>query len=80
MYMGLHVNYPLFSSDFNETWIFATDFRKKTLKNIKFHKNRCSGNRGVPCGQIDGEADMTLVMVFIGGFAKAPRNRSSVGF
>jgi hypothetical protein len=25
----LHVKYPLFLSDFNETLIFSTDFRKK---------------------------------------------------
>jgi len=25
---GLHVKYPLLLSDFNETWIFASDFRK----------------------------------------------------
>ena len=25
--LGLHVQYPLFSSDSNQTWIFPTDFR-----------------------------------------------------
>jgi hypothetical protein len=28
MYIGLHVKYPLFLSDFNETWICSTDFSK----------------------------------------------------
>ena len=28
MYTGPHVQYPLLLSDFNETWIFSTDFRK----------------------------------------------------
>jgi len=26
--IGLHIKYPLFLSDFNETWIFLTNFLK----------------------------------------------------
>ena len=28
MFIGLLVKYPLFLSDFNETWIFVTYFRE----------------------------------------------------
>ena len=28
MHVGLHVKYPLFLSEFNDTHIFSTDFRK----------------------------------------------------
>ena len=28
MYIGLHVEYPLFASDFNETWIFQQTVEK----------------------------------------------------
>ena len=28
LYIGLHIKYPLFLSDINETWNFSTDFRK----------------------------------------------------
>ena len=29
MYTGLHINFPLSWSDFNETWFFPTNFQKK---------------------------------------------------
>ena len=28
-YIGLNAKYPLFLSDFDETWIFSSDFPKK---------------------------------------------------
>ena len=52
MYIGLHVENPLFLSDYNETWIFSTDFRKKS-SNIKFYKNPSSGSGVFPCGRTD---------------------------
>jgi len=36
MVIGIHVNNPLFLSDFNKTWIFSTGFRKKIPK-YKIH-------------------------------------------
>ena len=54
MYIGFRVKYPLFLSDFNETWIFLTNFRK--IINIKFHENENeNGSRAVTCGQTDGQ-------------------------
>jgi hypothetical protein len=52
MYIGLHVKYPLFVSDFNETGIFSTDFLK--ILRIRFRENLSSGNQVVPCRQTDG--------------------------
>ena len=69
MYVGLHVKYPLFLSDFNEAWIFSKDFRKIT--NIKFHENPPSRNRFVPCLQTDGWTDMTKLIFAFHNFANA---------
>jgi hypothetical protein len=63
--------YPLFLSDFNETWIFSTDFQKKNL-NLQFHRNPSGGSR-VLCGQTQRRTDMKLIVAFR-NFANAPTN------
>ena len=55
-YIGLHVEYPLFLSNFNGPWIFSTDLKKKSA-NIKFNENPSSGSRGVQFGRTDRRAD-----------------------
>jgi hypothetical protein len=68
MYIGLHEKYPLFLSDFNEIWIFSTDFRKNTqLSNfMKLHP------LGVELFHADGQRDMTKLSLF--NFANAHKN------
>jgi hypothetical protein len=56
IYIGRHVQYPLFLLRFNETLIFSKNFqKKKKYSNIKFHENPSSGNSVVPCRQTDGQ-------------------------
>jgi len=52
IYRGLHIKYPLLLSDFNETWIFTTGFRKILKHQISLKSS--SGSRVVPCGQTWG--------------------------
>jgi hypothetical protein len=55
MYIELHIEYPLLFSDFNEIWIFSTDFRKIII----FNENPSSGSRIVTCVR----RDMTKLIV-----------------
>jgi hypothetical protein len=71
MYIGLHVKYPLFSSDFNETWIFTTDFRQ--IIQYYFYENPSSGRQVVLCGR----TVVTQLRVAFRKFANAPKNGSS---
>jgi hypothetical protein len=71
MYIGLHVKYRLLLSDFNETCISSTYFRK--IRNIKFNENPSSGSR-VPCvRRTDGQTDATKQTVALRNFANAPK-------
>ena len=72
MYISRPVKYQLLQTDCNEIWIFTTDFRK--IHNTKFHKNPSSGSRVVPGEQMDGQTDMTKLIVAFRDFAKAPKN------
>jgi len=53
MYIGVRVKHLLYLSEFNETFIFLTDFRK--ILKYKFDENLSSGIRAVPCGRADGQ-------------------------
>jgi hypothetical protein len=71
MYIGLHVKCPLFLSDFNETCILSTEFRK-TLKYQISKKIR-------PLGAELFHADRRTkhkakLTVAFGNFAKVPKN------
>jgi len=77
MYFGIHVKCLLFLSDFNEIWIFFSDFRK--YSNIKFHDNPSSGSRVLHAyRETDGwtDRDMTKITVPFRNFANAPSKRT----
>jgi len=69
MCIGLHVKYPLFLTDFNETWIFSTVFREihryqTWWKYVEWDPS-CSMRR-------DGRIDMAKLVVVCRSFANAP--------
>ena len=75
MYKGLHVKYPLFLSEFNETWIFSTDFQKI----LKYQISRKSVQREPSCSmRTDGQTDMTKVIAAFRNFANAPKMTDKV--
>jgi len=69
MYVGLHVKYTSFFSDFNETWIFLDGFFKNTqISNfVKILPMRTQ------LFHADGQTDMTKLVVAFRSFAKAPK-------
>jgi hypothetical protein len=48
-------------SNFNDSWIFSTEFEK--YWDIKFDENPSSGSRVVPWGHTDGRTDMAMLIV-----------------
>jgi hypothetical protein len=63
----LHAKYPLCLPDFNENWIFSTDFRK--IHKHKISWKSFSESQVVPCGR----TDITKLIVTFRNFANAPK-------
>ena len=66
MYIGLHINHPLFLSDFNET-LYRKIFYK--FSNTKFNQNPSSG---AEVFYVDRRTDMTKLIVDLRNFANGP--------
>ena len=59
-YISVHVKYPLFLWQFNETWIFSTDY----WKSLKYNTSRNSVQWETSCSmRMDGQTDMTKLIV-----------------
>jgi len=76
MYIGLHVQYALFASDFNENSIFSTDYFDKS-SNTTFHKNPPSDTRVVPRGQTNTHDEENTRF---SQFSNATKNISSINW
>jgi hypothetical protein len=68
MYSAHHSCQMLMKSEF--CW---HDFKK--YPNIKFHEISSSGSQVVPCGQSDGQADISKLIVTSCNFANVPKNQ-----
>jgi hypothetical protein len=69
---GSHVKFPLFLSDFDETWSYLDRFSRKH-SNTKFHENPSGGRRRVPCGRKARQTCMTKLIDAFHNFAIAPK-------
>jgi len=70
MHIGLHVKYPLFLSDINETWIFSTDFRKI----VKYQISHKSIRWETSFFRVHKRTDMAKLTAVFRGLAKSSDN------
>ena len=73
MYTLINVKYPLFLSDFNDTLIFSTDFRK--CSHFKFCKIFVPWEAGCSM-RTDIQADITKLITAFLNFVKAAKKLS----
>ena len=71
--IGLHTKYPLFWSDFNETWIFFDRFSKNTPVSY-FMRIRPAGAEF----HADGRKDMTKLVAAFCSFVNAKKNTRTI--
>jgi hypothetical protein len=71
IYIGIHVKYPLFLSEFNESWVFSTDFFKNPQIS-NFMKIHSVVAESFPA---DRRTDMTKLIVAFRIFAQSLENR-----
>ena len=67
MYIGLHVKYSSFFSDFNEKWLFWTDFRKTLKSRISWKSIQWDPSI---CMRAEGPTDMTKLIVALSNCTK----------
>jgi hypothetical protein len=73
LYICVHVKYPLFLLDFNETWIFSPHFRKTLKYQISWKSVKWDLTSFMRTGgRTDWRTDMTKLTVAFRDFVNAP--------
>ena len=66
---------PFIFSDFNDTWIFSTDFRKILKYQISWKSVQWEPNCSMRNGRTDRRTDTTKLIVGFRNFANAPKKK-----